>query len=511
MDNSAPPNPTFSPSDPASRPDEILPKALSAGRMGTWKLDPATEQLQCSAQCKQNFGRQPGYEFSYDDWRNAIHPDDYQLWEKAVAKAIQSAGDFELECRVIWPDRSTHWLLIRGGRVEEGSRWLAGVTTEISAHKQAEDAARESEDRFRITFEQAAVGMAHVGLDGRCLRINQKFCDILGYTREEMMGRQFRGITHPDDLVDSLRGAEELRGGTVDRYITEKRYLRADGQTVWVNLTSSLARSRDGRPQYFITVVEDITTRKQMEQALIQSHAQLEAQVEERTAALRSLSARLLQLQDEERRRIARELHDSIGQYLTALTINLDLLGRPDVEHKDSLVTDSREIVERCLTETRTLSHLLHPPLLDETGFFSAAQWYVQGFAERSGIRVEIDVPSQERLPSTVEIMLFRVLQEALTNIHRHSGSNVAEVRMEVDAEKVLLEIRDHGRGMSPEILRGFHARKAKVGVGLAGMRERVAEVGGKLEVKSDGGGTTVRVKVPVSMPEDPTPGGAMA
>jgi signal transduction histidine kinase len=190
----------------------------------------------------------------------------------------------------------------------------------------------------------------------------------------------------------------------------------------------------------------------------------------------------------------------------------MDLLSRPEVEHKESLVADSKEIVDRCLTETRTLSHLLHPPLLDETGFFSAAQWYVQGFAQRSGIRVDIDVPSQERLPSTVEIMLFRVLQEALTNIHRHSGSSAAEVRMEVDAEKVLLEIRDYGRGMSPEMLRGFHARRARVGVGLAGMRERVAEVGGNLELKSDSNGTTVRVRVPVSPSDDRMPRhGAMA
>jgi two-component system, NarL family, sensor histidine kinase UhpB len=496
--------------DSSARADEILSESLLAARIGTWEFDAANEEIKCSAQCKENFGRKGSDELNFRQWVDAIDPDDRDGLHSALFNAVNNAGDLEIECRVNWPDGSTHCILLRGGKV--GPQTLAGISAELTSHKHAEEAARESEDRFRINFEQAAVGMAHVGLDGCFLRINQKFCDILGFSREEMVGRDFRVITHPDDLEKSLREVEKLRRGTIDRFFVEKRYVRKDGRTVWVNLTSSLARSRDGRPEYFISVAEDITTRKQMEQALVESHAQLEAQVEERTAALRSLSARLLQMQDEERRRIARELHDSIGQYLTALTINMDLLSRPEVEHKESLVADSKEIVDKCLTETRTLSHLLHPPLLDETGFFSAAQWYVQGFAQRSGIRVDIDVPSQERLPSTVEIMLFRVLQEALTNIHRHSGSSAAEVRMEVDAEKVLLEIRDYGRGMSPETLRGFHARRARVGVGLAGMRERVAEVGGKLELKSDSSGTTVRVRVPVSPADDRMPRhGAMA
>lgn len=500
------------PSEPdfSARVDEIFSESLLAARIGMWEFEAAEEKIKCSTQCKENFGRKPSDELNFLQWVEAVHPDDRDVLHSALFNAVNNSDDFEVECRVNWPDGSTHCILLRGGKI--GPQRLAGISAELTSLKQAEEAARESEDRFRINFEQAAVGMAHVGLDGRFLRINQKFCDILGFSREEMVRRDFRVITHPDDLEKSLREVESLRSGTIDRFFAEKRYVRKDGRMVWVNLTSSLARTRDGRPDYFITVAEDITTRKQMEQALVESHAQLEVQVEERTAALRSLSARLLQMQDEERRRIARELHDSIGQYLTALTINMDLLSRPEVEHKDSLVADSREIVDKCLTETRTLSHLLHPPLLDETGFFSAAQWYVQGFAQRSGIRVNIDVPSQERLPSAVEIMLFRVLQEALTNIHRHSGSSAAEVRMEVDAEKVLLEIRDYGKGMSPETLRGFHARRARVGVGLAGMRERVAEVGGKLELKSDSSGTTVRVRVPVSPPEDRIPGhGAMA
>ena len=290
------------PSEPdlSARVDEIFSQSLlAAAHIGMWEFDAANEQVKCSAQCKENFGRKASDELNFRQWVDAVHPDDRDGFHSALFNAVNNAGDLEMECRVNWPDGSTHCILLRGGQV--GPQRVAGISAELASHKQAEQAARESEDRFRINFEQAAVGMAHVGLDGRLLRINQKFCDILGFTREEMVGRDFRVITHPDDLEKSLREVEKLRSGTIDRFFAEKRYIRKDGRTVWVNLTSSLARSRDGRPEYFISVAEDITTRKQMEQALVESHAQLEAQVEERTAALRSLSARLLQMQDEER------------------------------------------------------------------------------------------------------------------------------------------------------------------------------------------------------------------
>jgi signal transduction histidine kinase len=222
--------------------------------------------------------------------------------------------------------------------------------------------------------------------------------------------------------------------------------------------------------------------------------------------ALRKLSGRLLGIQDQERRRIARELHDSLGQYLAALKIALELLNTAPAEKTKALLSECTEIVEKSIAETRTLSHLLHPPLLDEAGFASAASWFVTGFSERSGIPVSLELPEDlPRLSEAVEIALFRVLQESLTNVHRHSQAKTAEIRVEVDAEEIRMEVSDHGRGMPELVLRQLRGDGTKLGVGLAGMRERIHELGGTFDVSSDQNGTTVRASAPLSIREEST------
>ena len=189
----------------------------------------------------------------------------------------------------------------------------------------------------------------------------------------------------------------------------------------------------------------------QTRQTLRQSRSQLELLVHERTAKLQNLSQQLLRVQDEERRRVARDLHDSTGQTLTALKISVALLQRKLENDKpicDELSGIAR-LADEALQEIRTTSYLLHPPMLDETGFSSAAQWYVEGFAKRSGMKVRMDfAPGIERLPDAIELTLFRVLQESLTNVHRHSGTSKVDVYFRRDADAVILEVRDYGRGM---------------------------------------------------------------
>jgi signal transduction histidine kinase len=214
--------------------------------------------------------------------------------------------------------------------------------------------------------------------------------------------------------------------------------------------------------------------------------------------AARSLSGRILTLQDEERRKIARGLHDSLGQYLASLKMNLDLLEAGN-GNREKLASECSEIVEKCLTETRTISHLLHPPLLDEAGFGSAAQWFVDGFAQRSGIEVNIDLPPKlNRLHKDVEIALFRALQEGLTNVHRHSGASAVDIRVLVDTEQVLLEISDNGRGIPKKQLAQLSAGNGATSVGIAGMRERVRELRGSFEIKSGRTGTKVILAIPL-------------
>jgi signal transduction histidine kinase len=223
----------------------------------------------------------------------------------------------------------------------------------------------------------------------------------------------------------------------------------------------------------------------------------------------RMLSARILELQDAERRKIARELHDSVGQYLAALKINISQLQRQEATIAPPLrlrVSESLDLADRAIGEIRTISHLLHPPLLDELGFHAAARWYAEGFAQRSGMKVDLQLTDiTERLPREIELALFRVLQESLTNVHRHSKATGVSIDVDCTDEDVILDVRDDGQGIPGRVLEGFRAGGAG-GIGLAGMRERLAELGGTLEVESGPKGTLVRATLPTHEcdPKDP-------
>lgn len=226
------------------------------------------------------------------------------------------------------------------------------------------------------------------------------------------------------------------------------------------------------------------------------ARAQAERSARESEESLRRLTSRLLQLQDEERRKFSRELHDSLGQYLAGAKMNLEMFARaqPAAELQAAI-----QLLDQSITETRTISHLLHPPLLDEVGFSSAASWYLQGFSERSGVEVKTDLPENlGRLPKEVELGLFRVLQESLTNIHRHSKSSRAEVTLKSQPGRLLLCVKDYGGGMPQELLRTFRTKGTGFGVGLSGMRERVRELNGELEIQSNSSGTVISVTLPL-------------
>jgi signal transduction histidine kinase len=227
----------------------------------------------------------------------------------------------------------------------------------------------------------------------------------------------------------------------------------------------------------------------------------LNGELRQRRAAekqLRQLSGRLMHLQDEERRRFARELHDSLGQNLAVAKMTMDSL--VSAHPSDPRYSDLGGLLEECYSQTRTISYLLHPPLLDELGFASAAKWFIEGFSKRTGIQVTVDISKQaERLPRDLELVLFRILQETLTNIQRHSKSTRAIVSVEAKSEQVSMSVRDYGEGIPKEMLADLEANGAPGGVGLAGISERVREFGGKWDLKSSSAGTEVSVKIPLA------------
>ena len=247
---------------------------------------------------------------------------------------------------------------------------------------------------------------------------------------------------------------------------------------------------------------------KWTEEQLRKTHDELEQRVQERTAdlnmanvSLRELTGRLQQIRDEERRQIARDLHDSAGQLLAALSLNIAVIQAQS--HKlDSAgagaVSENAVLVEQISREIRILSHLLHPPLLDVAGLASALRWYVDGFSERSKIKVDLDIPDEfRRLSDEMEIAIFRMIQECLTNIHRHSGGAAAAIRVHEEDRRVRVEVQDTGKGIPFEKQLELSS-SGRTGVGFRGMRERLRQLGGTLEIQSDGGGAVVIATLPL-------------
>ena len=356
------------------------------------------------------------------------------------------------------------------------------LSYEFTRHRQTQYAARQSQEIVDAFFSSSTVGFGILDSQFRYTRVNSVLPQMAGLSPKDFLGKSVLetfGEPGGKDADALLRELRDTGKPVLDREISIEIPNRPHDRGYWLVNYFPIRADGGAVTQIGITAVE-VTARRNAEEAL------------------RKLSGRLLGIQDQERRRIARELHDGLGQYLAGMKIAIDMLSSRSGE-RDPLLTECADILGRAITETRTLSHLLHPPLLDEAGFASAASWFVAGFSQRSGIPVSLDMPPDlPRLPEAIEIALFRVLQESLTNVHRHSRASSAEISVEADAEQITIEVRDHGRGMPREILEQIEGEGSRLGVGLAGMRERIHELGGTLEVTSGSQGTILRATVPL-------------
>ena len=370
--------------------------------------------------------------------------------------------------------------------------------------------------RFKDLSQADPFGMVIGGLQGELNYVNPAFLKVLGYTEAEVSSGKVRWdcLTPPEYAEADAKAVEQLRvSGRCDVY--EKVYLAKDGRRIPILIGASVIGYASGDPE-IAAFITDLTPLKAAQQALRAANEELEMKVTERTAelnaevadrqraekSLRELTGRLLRTQDEERRHMARELHDHAGQTLAALAMNLSGLQRA-AKGKDpkilNLAAESQQLSEDLSTEIRTLSYLLHPPLLDEAGLTSAVRWYVDGFSQRSKIKVDVEIPAElERLPRELELVIFRVVQESLTNIHRHSGSATAKICLSQTESAVKFEISDQGKGISEEKQQEMKA--AKAGVGVRGMEERVRQFDGTLEIVSDQSGTKVVGVLPVKL-----------
>lgn len=338
---------------------------------------------------------------------------------------------------------------------------------------------------------------------------------LFGYTASEAVGQHISLIIPIDRRGEETVIIERIkRGQAIEHFDTVR--VRKDSKTLDISLTISPIRDASGKIIGASKIARDITERKQVERELRESEGRyrtladaLETQVqfrtqelERRNSELRDLSGLLLESQDAERRHIARELHDSAGQTLTALDLQLARIS--EGAKKDPAlakeVQNAEELVQHLARELRTTSYLLHPPLLDEVGISSALSWYVQGLAERSSLDIDLKISENfGRLPSEMELVIFRLVQECLTNIHRHSESKIALIRVEREENAVHIKVEDRGSGMSPERLAEIQSQGT--GVGIRGMRERVRHLRGNLVIESNGSGTKICATLPLKTP----------
>jgi PAS domain S-box-containing protein len=286
-----------------------------------------------------------------------------------------------------------------------------------------------------------------------------------------------------------------------DNYESEYRLRGSAGHYRWFRARAVPIRDFEGRIVKWYGTCSDIDDSKLLEQSMRDSASALEKMVDDRTAALRRVSGRLLTMQDDERRRIARELHDGLGQELVAAKMMISgILVKNPLQSSERAATEASETIDRAIQQVRSLSHLLHPPLLDEVGLLSALRWYLDGLTKRSGIETSLDVQPQDfpRLASELETAIFRITQEALTNVYRHSGAQKAAVTLSQNNGRVVVTIRDHGKGIADPIA---ELRPGSIGIGMGGMSQRAREFGGELRVANANPGTLVEVSIPVAAP----------
>lgn len=360
----------------------------------------------------------------------------------------------------------------------------ATVSRDISERKKAEAALRTSEERLRLALEAARLGTFDWDVPGNRIVWSRWHEELWGFQPGEFPGtfEAFAARVHPEDLP-GIQAEIQRCLATREPYKREFRVVWPDQSMHWVLALGEFAFASDGKPERMRGVVREITERKEAEKAL------------------RILSARLMESQDEERRRLARELHDTTAQKLAALAMNLAVLQSilsAQTPKSARLLTDCAALTEAAVQEIRTLAYLLHPPVLDAVGLAEAVREYAGGFARRSEITVAVEVAADwERLPPEAELALFRLVQEGLGNVHRHSGAAAVTIRLARQADHVILELQDNGRGMTVEKLAQLTHPRSAVGVGIAGMRERLRLLGGQLEIQSSPDGTRVCATIP--------------
>jgi PAS domain S-box-containing protein len=474
--------------------------------LGTWDVNLHTNEAFWSPGLFSLLGYAPNdCTPSWDALLARVLPADQLAVREQWASAIADRRDYRFEFRILLLDGQTRWVQAKGRFYfdDTGKPYRdLGSLQDISAQKRnsedrqgavAEPKTLEQEERKALQDRLTEVASQAELLDlvsdaalicdtaHRITYWNRAAERLYGWSSEEAVGKDVSDMLqteYPVPFADLLATLEE-QGRWEGELVHTNRYgMRVLVYSRWIH-----KRGERGEFKGWLEINADLTQQRQAEETA------------------RRLSGRILQLQDEERRKIARELHDSVGQYLAMLKITIDRGERKGIAASTrQLLNQCSQIVDQCISETRTVSYLLHPPLLDENGLLSAVRWYVEGFAARSGIEVQMKAPPAiPRLLKEIETTLFRILQESLTNVHRHSQSKKVNIEIACDTYTVSLRVRDFGKGIPLDRIRSFRDRGSGMGIGLGGMRERVRELGGILRIEpAEPSGTAIVVVIPL-------------
>ncbi|MGA7576713.1 MAG: PAS domain S-box protein [Desulfobaccales bacterium] len=468
-----------------------LAKAQQLARLAYWEWNPKSGEMVWSEELYRIYGvDKRSFAASLEAGLSLVHPEDAARVKDGLARALAGERAVSQVSRIVRPDGTIRYLHTQEEVIldERGKPWrLVGAAQDITERRVAELRLRESEARFRAVFERAALGIGLIDLQGRFLSVNNAFQEMLGYGEEEFRGKRIDELSHADDRKRDLELFREVASGRRESYQMEKRYQRKNGQYLWCRMTSSLVQDPEGRPFYAVGMIEDITQRKEAEM-----------QLQESEKKLRHLASQLMSAQEDERKRISRELHDELGQALLVLKLQARGIKKelpPNEQHLheecEGILTNLDEVVDK----VRRLSHDLSPMIVEDLGLSAALQHLIGEFCKHNRLVCDFqEIDLDDLFPVEAQVAIYRIFQECLTNIGKHSQATRMAVSMDRRRDRVSFLIRDNGKGCEAE------ARRRGRGLGLVAMEERARMVGGDLSVQSGKGqGASISFEIPYS------------
>lgn len=491
-----------------NKKNEYDQAALKSANVGCWNWDIRTGDVHWSAGFERIHGRSPGaFRGTLDHLLEEVCPDDRERLMESIQQAIRTDSDYNVEYRIVHQDGNLCWIEGKGKVLFDESGYpvrLAGICMDITSRKQAEAALQQSETRFRGTFENAAVGMAHIRPDGKWSEINQTLCRMLGYSKPDLLQMELTSVMHPDDRESLLNGFHSLWSRKISSFTLEAGLYHQQGQLLHLSLTMTVMEG-DGDNRYGICVFQDISDRVHAERDLKTLTENLEQHVAERTRSLtryqrhlRNLASELTLTEQRERRRLAGELHDYLAQMLVVCRMNVArLLKNLKSEMDLKLTQDIDQLLEDSLKYTRTLIADLSPTILYEDGLVAAVQWLVKQL-ERHNLRVTIQYDEQPfQLSDDHAILVFQAIRELLYNVIQHSGVQEAMVSISLDDTTLKIQVTDYGKGFDETKLAEHDSEPEKFG--LFNVQERLEAIGGRFSIFSrPGEGTCALLILPL-------------